>query len=140
MVSCGLDFYEICKNGIKPVVEFTEGAQNYESFDPGMRARLVSMWRGEDECFGCEFDFSEFEGYNKSIETPIWVGKRNDESLKWSETLYYPKDKIVKFYIGEKEEEFFVLIENMKPFLDFKESNSRKSYVQWLEERYLKYV
>lgn len=131
----GKELFEQFKNGVRPVVRFTNGVEDYECFDPEMKARLVSMYVDED-CYCCVFDFAEFEEYNKSIETPVWNGK-NGELLKWSESFYYPKDKRSKVYVGFEDEPCFVLEQVSQVFHDYKLSGSTLSYIQWLEEQYL---
>lgn len=134
----GKQLFEMVKNGGKPVVEFDKEAENfdYESFDPGMRARLTSMWE-DDECLGCEFDFTEYEEFNKNVEQPAWYGL-NGEMVKWSESTYYPKNKRVKIYIGEDYYPGFKIVDESVVFKEYKLSGSNLTYVQWLEEQYLK--
>ncbi|MBU7316050.1 hypothetical protein [Paenibacillus oleatilyticus] len=131
----GKQLFELFRSGAKPIVEFTEGCQDYESFDPKMKARLICMWE-DDECLGCEFDFSEFVDFNKSIEQPVWYG-RNNELLKWSESSYYPKAFKVRFYIDENETPYFKIAEESIAYSDYKKSGSTKAYVEWLEEQYI---
>lgn len=136
----GKQLLEMVSSGAKPVVEFTKECDrfDYESFDTGMRARLTSVWTDvELDCLGCQFDIAEFEGFNKSVERPVWYGK-NGEMVTWSESPYYPEDKKVTIYIGEDECPGFEIIEESVAFLDYKMSGSKLSYVQWLEEQYLK--
>lgn len=130
----GKELFEQFKNGARPIVCFTRKVEDYECFDPNMKARLLSIYEDEDTLC-CIFDFTEFEDYNKAFEMPVWIGK-NGEYLKWSESPYYPKDKRVKIYVGYDDEPCFVLENASLAYQDYKASGSTLTYIQWLEEQY----
>jgi hypothetical protein len=132
----GNELYEQFKQGYRPVVRFASDVENYENFDPDMKARLVSMYKDE-ECYCCVFDFTDFEEYNKSIEQPVWNGKHG-EMLKWSESAYYPKDKRTKVYVDFDFDPCFVIEQESQAFKDYRESGSELSYINWLEDQYLR--
>lgn len=55
---------------------------------------------------------------------------------KWSESPYYPKNKLVDVYIGIEHVEGFDIIEESAAYKDYVLSQSKKSYVEWLEDQY----
>ncbi|MFB5759022.1 hypothetical protein [Paenibacillus medicaginis] len=85
----------------KPVVKFTEKVESEIEcgFDDGMMARLVDFRDDGSGCFELKFDFSEFEQHNKRFEKINWYDKQGNPSLRWSETSFYPKNRIETFYI-----------------------------------------
>jgi hypothetical protein len=131
-----IELYDQYKNGLRPTVKFKKGIEEQESFDPGMKAKLINMYPEEDWGYCCIFDFTEYEDFNKTIEMPVWYGSDN-EMLKWSESKYYPKDKRVKVYIGNDDVELFDIVEESLAYRDYKNSGSTKTYTEWLEEQYL---
>ncbi|MCW3793980.1 hypothetical protein OM416_20505 [Paenibacillus sp. LS1] len=84
----------------KPIVMFNKLIEKTEShFDENMKARLVNMSSAENDCYRLTFDFSEFEDYNKKHEKPNFYDDQQNPSLTWSESKFYPQNKIEIFYI-----------------------------------------
>lgn len=137
IIMMSLELFTLYKSGFRPIVEFKDGIEEQECFDPGMKAKLISMNEEDDWGYCCVFDFSDYEDYNKAFEIPVWFGN-NGEKLKWSETSYYPNDKKAKVYIGKDNVELFVIVDEHEAYADYRKSRSPLTYLMWLEEQYLK--
>jgi hypothetical protein len=81
------------------VVEFTglmDGCNygEHHGFEPYMRAVMADCkFDKRDECWLLTFDFADFAEYNKRFETPGWSDCKGGFDLKWSESVFYPKNK-----------------------------------------------
>lgn len=124
-------------NGNLPVVEFNE--QIYESdvddVEKGMRAKLIDVGNEEDGSYQLTFDLKGFEVFNNNFEKPIYADKSGNYTLKWSETIFYPKNGIYTTYLYDGFDSFFDFVDDMSLYNEYINSNSGYSYVRWLEEK-----
>jgi len=85
-------------------VQFTDFAEkaDIESFDPGMRAKVVEATLEhadtDDSYWKLVFDFTFWEEYNKGLSRPNWYGKNGEPNVKWHESPFYPKGCIETIY------------------------------------------
>lgn len=99
------------KRNEKPCVLFNENIEKLETdFDENMKARLIGMSLAENQCYRLTFDFSEFEEYNKQYEKPTFFDEHDNPTLTWSESRYYPANKLEVFFIDEDSEIDFLQI------------------------------
>ncbi|MET1174468.1 hypothetical protein [Paenibacillus amylolyticus] len=61
-------------------------------------------------CYRLVFDFSEFENHNKVHEQPNYNDENRHPILKWSESKYYPENKLEVFFIDVDSEIDFLEI------------------------------
>ncbi|MFX3643523.1 MAG: hypothetical protein ACE3L7_33530 [Candidatus Pristimantibacillus sp.] len=95
----------------KPIVMFNKLIEKTEcDFDENMKARLVNMSDAENDCYRLTFDFSEFEEYNKKHEKPNFRDHQDHPILTWSESRFYPANKLETFYIDHDSEIDFLQI------------------------------
>lgn len=75
-------------------------------FCDGQKATVVditdeSPGPSDDETvFVLKMDFRQFEEHNKALAKPVYYDKNDLACLRFHETDWYPKDKIVEVYIG----------------------------------------
>lgn len=88
-------------------------------FEVGMKAKITDI-SIRDDSNGITFDFSEFEEYNKKFEHEIWVVPNTDdrEFVKYSESVYYPKDCKVEIRFRKGANLPFILEVKERPNLD----------------------
>jgi hypothetical protein len=125
--------------GKNPVVRFTKMIDTFEcEVDEGMLARAVSVRDEGDGTAKVVFEVKEFEEINIPFMKPNYYDKDGNPTLRWIDTNFYPKDGIEKFYIETDGETPFEVIEDNVALNDYRNSGSNLSYIQWLEEQYLK--
>jgi len=91
------------------VIEFGKHFDQ-ESFDPGMRARVIRVVDedGNGDSLSLTCDFSEFEEYNKTQAIADWrepiISGTGKAGLFWHETTFYPTDKLVNIWVDLRPE------------------------------------
>jgi len=84
-------------------IEFNEGTEDLEmNFDPGMRARVLSIVEhsNAEGVLEIQVDFSHWEDYNKDRAVPNFY-QDGVPCLRWHESQYYPKNGVETFYCNE---------------------------------------
>lgn len=135
------DFYELVQSGSRPVIEIT---QDYdEGADVGMHLRALSI-SIEDEGSKYEYytircDLKEFEDYNYSFEKANWFDSKNNPTLRWRETSFYPSDGITEIYLNSNCENtegvIFKVVEENKVYNKYLQEKNEVNYVKWLENK-----
>lgn len=136
---------EMLGNGIKPVMRFINGGiEDQETgYESGMMCKILSMNIDEQDedwiVYKVFTDFSDFEKHNESFMTPDYFHPEIGEyTAKWNESSFYPKNKRVELYLGDGDNEkpFFEIIKLPQAYIDYIDSRTKLSYLQWLEEHY----
>lgn len=132
----GRDLLKLINSGIQPIIEFTEEAEFVEyDVDKDMQCKIVSC--SEPDRHGTillKCDLNGFEEYNKTFAKCNWFDENRNPRLTWFESGYYPKDGIYKFYIdADYEITTFKIVEENKLYNEYKQSETDKTYVRWLE-------
>lgn len=138
------ELIDILKQGVKPVVKFTEGIHEIESADPNMMGRVVGykdidIWERGSETVTFIIDFSEFVEYNKNFAERSWRDDNGSPTLTWFESKFYPKDHkedIVEMLIENFKDsklEMFEVVETSKHFEDFLAQKEETDYIKYLE-------
>lgn len=101
------------ENGVKPIVVFTKGIEQYETyFENGMMARLANVIDEHDNNFQLVFKTDEFDLHNEELEAANYydseTGEYNitarisgdhPEHNDWCESLYFDKREVLPFDI-----------------------------------------
>lgn len=93
------EFHRIVLNH-QPVVSFNAKVEReFETgFDEDMMARAVTSTDDGNGCIKISFGFTQFESENKVLEKANWIDREGNATLKWSETNFYPKNKIEEIW------------------------------------------
>lgn len=140
------DFWDIINRDDKPFVAFTEkqptltftqDIREYSTgLETGMMANLTHVAEKQD-MIHIVCDLTNFETYNKTFEQPVYEGEQG-KFVRWSESFFYPENKIVEFFIEAKNELPFEVSQGNELYKEYVESNSDLNYVKWLESEILK--
>ena len=127
-------------------IQFTSKIEDMESYpEKGMRARIVSIDEEDthmsdlhDHIYKITFDYSEFDEFNKSLESANYCDRKGVACLtaresgmyETKETIYFGSPKLWPF------EDYFTASDDRQHELlkRFKESGA-KNYVEWLESQ-----
>jgi hypothetical protein len=82
------------------IIEFTPEVEKDETmFDAGMRGRVTDYQIQHEDVVKITVDFSQFEEFNKQFEKATFYGKDGQANLKWSESPFYPNNKVEIIYV-----------------------------------------
>jgi hypothetical protein len=111
--------------------------------EPGMRGRIISIDEQDthrsdlhDHLYKITFDYSEFDEFNKSLESSNYYDRKGVACLTAREAGIYAPDELI--YFGSPElypfEGYFTILDDRQNILlrRFKESGAT-NYVEWLE-------
>ena len=131
---------------IGKTIQFTSKIELMESYpEKGMRGRIVSIDEEythmddlEEHLYKIVFDYSEFDEFNKSLESANYYDKngvacvtaREAGMYRVKELIYFSSPKLYPF------EDYFTTLDARQNELlkRFKESGA-KNYVEWLESQ-----
>ncbi|PTH79108.1 hypothetical protein [Aeromonas veronii] len=126
-------------------VEFNAGIEDQEGYaENGMRATIMSVKKGGDDGDLCviEFDFTQFDEYNKQFESSNYYDKKgnNKACLTAREAGYYKLHEKYYLYAGTNwdgdTDEVFSFLCDMNDIALLKEEfekSGEASYMGWLE-------
>ena len=134
------EFIKMIDNGLQPVIEFTKEIEELDlDIDAGMRCKVLSCSEPskDDITVTLKCDLNEFRKYNEPFAKANFYDKNGNPILKWFDTLQYPKDGIYNIYIDTTDEYelLFNVVEESIHYRRYIESESKLSYVNWLEKR-----
>lgn len=131
---------------IGKVIQFTPKIEDMQAYpEGGMRARVVSIDEQDthrsdlhDHLYKITFDYSEFDEFNKSLESSNYYDRKGVACLTAREAGMYAPDELIYFGSPELwpfEDYFTVLGEKSNALIArFKESGAT-NYVEWLESQ-----
>jgi hypothetical protein len=131
---------------IGKTIQFTSKIEDMEAYpENGMRGRVVSIDEQDthrsdlhDHLYKIAFDYSEFDEFNKSLESSNYYDKNGIACFTARQANMYEPQEIIYFGSPELwpfEDYFTVLNEKQNNLLArFKESGST-NYVEWLENQ-----
>jgi hypothetical protein len=125
-------------------IQFTKKIEDMEAYpENGMRARIVSIDESDthspslhDHMYRITFDYSEFDDYNKALESSNYYDRMGVPCLTAREAGMYAPDELI--YFGSPKlwpfEDCFTTLDARQNALlaRFKESDAT-NYVEWLE-------
>lgn len=128
------------------VVQFTTKIEDMEAYpERGMRARIVSVDEEDtnrtdlhEHLFKIKFDYSDFDDFNKSLESSNYYDRNGNACLTAREANQYEQQEVI--YFGSPElwpfEDYFTTPDTRQNALliRFKES-AATNYVEWLESQ-----
>jgi hypothetical protein len=138
------ELIKLLEAGVKPTIQFNKN-HSYDA-DPDMKGQIISFEEDDIDDEGSisykfVVDISGYEDYNKSVARNIWVADSNGEYTKtWFESGFYPKDGLYDIWAMNYQsciDAGFDFVEN-KLYLRYIESKTELSYLQWLEEGWVK--
>lgn len=136
-------FFEMVRDGARPVILFTEDAAVYEGYaEVHMRARVVSVV--EDSSMGCfqlTVNFEEFDAYNQQFETASYFDENQVPRLTAREAgcykpvdwMYVSLDGELCGFTVEDSSSAAAYSSSIAQYQRYKASGSSLAYVQWLE-------
>ncbi|MDO7787579.1 hypothetical protein [Desulforamulus aquiferis] len=121
----------------QPTLTFNQDIREYSTgLENGMMASLTYVAEKQD-MLHIVCDLTNFEAYNKTFELPVFEGE-DGKFVKWSESFFYPENKIVEFFVEGKNEIPFEVGQSNELYKEFIESKSDLNYVKWLESQVVK--
>ena len=132
------EFSEMVRSGVYPVITFRKGIEDSEGYaEAGMRAKVISAVIKHDDCVLITVDFSQFDEFNKSYESSNYYDKNGNAVWTARQAEQY---KVVDSWYLDASTEFSHYAEvtnsdSLKLFQEFSESNTDKTYVEWLEAK-----
>lgn len=121
----------------QPTITFTQDIREYTTgLEMGMKASLKRVSE-KQEMIHIVCDLTDFEAHNITFELPVFEGEEG-KFVRWSESFYYPENKLVEFLVEAKNELPFEVGEGNELYKEYVESKSDLSYVKWLESELLK--
>ena len=121
----------------QPTVTFTQDIREYSTgLENGMMASLKYVAEKQD-MIHVVCDLTNFEAHNVTFELPVFEGE-DGKFVKWSDSYFYPENKIVEFFVEAKNELPFEVGESNELYKEYMESKSDLNYVKWLESELLK--
>ena len=134
------------QNLIGKTIQFTSKIEDMEAYpEKGMRARIVSIDEQDthmadlnDHLYKITFDYSEFDEFNKSLESANYYDRKGVACLTAREANMYEPQELI--YFGSPElwpfEDYFTTLDARQNALlaRFKESGTT-NYVEWLESQ-----
>lgn len=128
-------------------IQFTSKIEYMEAYpEKGMRGRIVSIDEQdthmddlEDHVYKILFDYSEFDDFNKSLESSNYYDRNGNACLTAREAKWYKPQEVI--YFGSPElwpfEDYFTILDDRQNALltRFKESGAT-NYVEWLESQF----
>lgn len=131
---------------IGKTIQFTSKIEDMEAYpEKGMRARIVSIDEQDthmvdlhDHLYKITFDYSEFDEFNKSLESSNYYDRNGVACLTAREAGMYAPDELI--YFGSPKlwpfEDYFTTLDVRQNALlvRFKESGAT-NYVEWLESQ-----
>lgn len=130
---------------IGKAVEFKSGVEDLEGYaEKGMRATIMSIKKSgsDDDVCVIEFDFTQFDEYNKQFESSNYYDKKNNDKacLNAREAGCYKLHEKYYLYAGMNwdgdTDEVFSFLCDMNDISLLKETfekSGESSYVGWLE-------
>lgn len=130
---------------IGKAVEFKSGVEDLEGYaEKGMRATIMSIKKSgsDDDVCVIEFDFTQFDEYNKQFESSNYYDKKgNGEAcLNAREAGYYKPHEKYYIFAGTSwdvnTDDIFTFLCDMNDIALLKETfekSGESSYVSWLE-------
>lgn len=133
----GSDLAALINRGKCPVVTFNESAQGPMTYiEAGMRARLIGCFEKYEDTLAFVADLSEFEGHNKTLETPNYKDSSGHHRLTAREAGKYQQQ--IEVFVGTDDiKEFDVEGESVELFTEYVASGSPDPYALWLEKQLL---
>jgi hypothetical protein len=134
------------KHLIGKTIQFTSKIEEIEAYaEKGMRARVVSINEKythrpdiHDHVYEIKFDYSEFDEFNKNLESSNYYDRNNVACLTAREVGVYEPVEVICFgspQLYPFEDYFTILNEKQNNLLArFKESGAT-NYVEWLESQ-----
>lgn len=140
------ELLKMLRQGVKPVIRFTENIIDIDPADPGMLGRVighkpVEIYDRGEECIAFIIDFSEFDAHNRSVAQPGWYDEKGGPTLIWQNSKYYPKDhkeniwEMLKEKHKDSELKLFEIVELSTHFSEFCAQDKIKDYVTFLENK-----
>ncbi|ABO50797.1 hypothetical protein Dred_2287 [Desulforamulus reducens MI-1] len=121
----------------QPTITFTQDIREYSTgLETGMMASLTHVAEKQDMVH-IVCDLTNFEAHNKIFEQPVFEGE-NGKFVKWSESFFYPENRIVEFFVEAKNELPFEVGQGNELYKEYIESKTDLNYVKWLEAEVLK--
>lgn len=121
----------------QPTITFTQDIRDYITGpEMGMKASLKYVAEKQD-MIHITCDLTNFEAHNITFELPVFEGE-GGKFVRWSESFYYPENKILEFLVEAKNELPFEVGEGNELYKEYVESKSDLNYVKWLESELLK--
>jgi hypothetical protein len=131
---------------IGKTIQFTSKIEDMGAYpEKGMRARIVSIDEQDtnrpdlhDHLYKITFDYSEFDEFNKGLESANYYDRKGVACLTAREAGMYAPDELIYFgspQLWPFEDYFTVLNEKQNTLIArFKESGAT-NYVEWLESQ-----
>ena len=128
------DLKIMVENGHKPIIRFKTEIEDLEyQFEEGMIAEIYHVYILDDETVEFLVDESKYLDYNLSLEKPVWRNNENGRyDKKYSEL--YDRKTMSTFLDGLEIHNFEIIDENLSLITKYINSDSKLSYVEWLEE------
>lgn len=127
-------------------IVFTNKIEEVEAYpEGGMRARIVSIFDEDtdsddpyDHVYGIQFDYSEYDDFNRLLETANYYGKDNIPNKTAREAGYY--EVLETIYFGSPElypfEDYFrVASKHHEKLHEQFRTSGEHNYVEWLESQ-----
>lgn len=132
------EFAHLVQSGVRPVVTFTKSIEDCEGYaEANMRARVTGARFKHDDMLVFAMDFSEFDDFNRPLESANYYDKEGAAVLTAREAGYYkPVDDY--FLMPDVEAPFAVVeAEQLQLYDRYRASGASESYVCWLEQMVL---
>lgn len=135
------DLVELLKAGQQPVVVFQKDVHDKEHYaEPGMRARALSATTPDsDDVLKIVFEFSEFDDFNRPLESSNYYDKSGNPTLTAREAGYFKPTDSIYYGLTDPLSDQLEIVDSTSValFNEFKALNLTESYVVWLEKQLL---
>lgn len=113
------EIQEKLKSGLPVPVQFFDMESSYiEEFDDSFVAFVTNIEVGEDH-ISIFLEWSQFTEHNKRIDKCRYYDDKNQPTLSFFDSKFYPKNHKTDFYIDEQEAfEHIAILEDVTPFLN----------------------
>lgn len=142
------DLVELIHQGAKPIIRFQDPRETVEyEPSPGMFGRIKAVSPIDQVESGTSIvyftvDFFEFTEKNTSLAPREFYDDYGNRSKTWMETSFYEKSarnlNIYEMYTENSEYQDLEHIEILPedtPFLEYVNSGSEMTYINWLEDK-----
>ena len=131
-------FFEMVSQGARPVIRFTDGADDFQGYaEAHMRARVTGAVLEEDDFFKLAISYREFDAHNRGFESANYFDGRGNACLTAREVGDYQEDDLNyvslegELHGFEVEDEAFGGVYAVY----LAERQAGQAYVAWLEQR-----
>ena len=127
------------KHLLNKTVMFNKLIADFDGYpEPGMRAKIINIYREVDGCYRITFDFSEYEIINAFFETADFFGDDGSANKTAREVGAYTPQENLWFSaedVNTLSDYFTVIGDRQNRIYDMFNKSGEKDYVKWLEDQ-----